>query len=160
MDGRYNIGIDHIRALAIECHALDVQFDRLFNEQTICGQSDRIYSAYNRLLSTKLLNLAISIRVDLAAEPGYRTTNVAPAAVVLSAPPAGLSMKYICDKIIHADRIYKPIEEGVRRAGCELSGRYRGELWTIGLGLQVFCEYVLLWLDQLESQALQQTPAG
>lgn len=31
MDGSYNIGTDHIRASAIHCHALDLQFDRLFN---------------------------------------------------------------------------------------------------------------------------------
>jgi len=45
MDGKYEIGRDHIRALAIECHALDVQFDRLFNAPTICGASDRVYRA-------------------------------------------------------------------------------------------------------------------
>ena len=71
MDGKYEIGVDHIRALAIECHALDLQFDDLFNEPTICGPSDRIYRAYNRLLSTALLNLAISIRVSLANEQEY-----------------------------------------------------------------------------------------
>ena len=62
MDGTYRIGTDHIRSLAIECHALDVQFDRLFNCETICGYSDRIYQTYNRLLSTALLNLAVSIQ--------------------------------------------------------------------------------------------------
>jgi hypothetical protein len=42
MDGTYRIGTDHIRSIAIQCHALDVQFDRLFSCETICGYSDRI----------------------------------------------------------------------------------------------------------------------
>jgi len=163
MDGKYEIGRDHIRALAIECHALDVQFDRLFNAPTICGASDRVYRAYNRLLSTKLLNLAISIRVDLANQPGYKSTEVQPAAIFLQGGPTsghGFSMKDICDKIIHAERIYKPIEPGVQRAGCELSGRQHDREWVLGLGVQIFCEYVLRWLEELEDQVPEVQPAG
>ena len=71
MDGYYNIDTNHIRALAIQCHALDLQFDRLFNKESICGDSVRIYETYTRLLSAGLLNLAISIRISLREKPQY-----------------------------------------------------------------------------------------
>jgi hypothetical protein len=155
MDGKYEIGIDHIRALAIDCHALDVQFDYLFNQPTICGSSDKIYRAYNRLLSTTLLNLAISIRVSLGTEPEYASNGIVePAAIFLQGRPdtGGFSIKDICDKLIHADRIYRPKEPGVVGAGCELSGRHKGQQWVLGLGVRIFSEYVLRWLDQLEER--------
>jgi hypothetical protein len=155
VDGQYEIRTDDIRALAIQCHALDVAFDVLFNEPTICRSTEAISRTYNRLLSTGLLNLAIAIRVSLADEPEYSMAGfIAPAALFLEGWPQaeGFSIKDICDKIIHARRIYKPTEEGVRGAACELSGQYRGQKWTLGLGVGIFCEYVLGWLDQLDQR--------
>ena len=158
MDGTYEIGTDHIRALAIQCHALDLQFDRLFNSQTICGESDRIYRAYNRLLSTTLLNLAISIRVSLSKEEKYtsRDWGINNAGMFLDGEPkkcGNFSVKDICDKLIHAERIYKPIEPGHQGACCELHGSQHGKSWVFGLGVQVFSEYLLLWLDELDGIA-------
>jgi hypothetical protein len=156
VNGKYEIGLDDIRALAIKCHAFDVQFDLLFNGPTICGSTDRIRRTYNRLLSTALLKLAIAIRVSLAEEPEYVSIGmVEPAAIFLedgSRSNRRFSVKDICDKLIHADRIYKPTEPGVRGAGCELAGHHRGQKWVLGLGVRVFCEYVLRWLDELEER--------
>ena len=107
MDGTYDIGIAHIRALAIQCHALDVQFDRLFNSPTICDKSESIHQVYNRLLSTTLLNLAISIRVSFSKEPEYkeRSERFTASGLFLEGGPqskaGGFSVKDICDKIIH-----------------------------------------------------------
>lgn len=42
MDGKYEVGLDDIRALAIQCHAFDHQFDRWFN-QPIGGTSGLTY---------------------------------------------------------------------------------------------------------------------
>jgi len=156
MDGSYDIGFDRIRTLAIQCHALDVQFDRLFNSDTICGQSDRIQRAYNRLLHTTLLNLAISIRVSLANEAKYKDGHIGPAGLFLVGGPASgrFSIKDICDKIIHAVRIIKPIEREMKGAGCELQGTQHGEPWAFGLGVQIFSEYILLWMDELNERTL------
>lgn len=60
MDGTYEIGTDHIRALAIQSHALDVQFDKLFNSETICDKSEATIRTYNRLLSTTLFSVSRS----------------------------------------------------------------------------------------------------
>jgi hypothetical protein len=154
VNGRYEIGLDHIRALAIECHALDVQFDVLFNGPTICGTTETTRRVHNRLLSTTLLSLAISVRVSLANEPKYsQIAAVQPSAIYeVGGEIHSCSIKDICDKLIHADRIYRPIEPGVRGGCCELSGRLRKQPWALGLSVQIFCEYMLRWLDELEQQ--------
>lgn len=157
MDGRYEIGFGHIRSLAIQAHALDVQFDKLFNSTTICEKSEAIQRAYNRLLSTTLLNLAISVRVDLSDELLYRERGgrFAAAGLFLEGGPqqggGQFSVKDICDKIIHADRIFKPIEPGVQGAGCELQGKYHGNSWRFGLGVRIFSECILQWVDELDA---------
>ena len=158
MDGTYQIGTDHIRALAIQCHALDLQFDRLFNSETICGFSERIYQTYNRLLSMALLNLAVSIRVSLSSEPEYASTSGGISACGLFTDPGphgdgSFSIKDVCDKLIHADRISKPIEPGVRGAGCMLVGSYRGTQWELGLGVQILAEWILKWLDEIDARS-------
>jgi hypothetical protein len=155
MDGSYHIGTDHIRALAIQCHALDLQFDRLFNGATICGYSDSSYRTYNRLLSTSLLNLAISIRVSLSSEPEYhdRSSGISACGLFTNLGPHGddsFSIKDVCDKLIHADQISKPIESGVQGAGCTLVGSHKGKRWEFGLGVLILGEWVLKWLDEID----------
>lgn len=157
MDGKYRIELDYIRALALQCHALDLQFDRLFNEDSICGYSDRIYRAYNRLLSINLLNLAISIRISLNSEPVYerRDSGISACGLFEDLGPhrdGSFSLKDVCDKIIHAKRIFKPIEKGVQATGCTLVGSHRGNQWEFGLGIQILSEYVLKWLDEIDER--------
>lgn len=166
MDGAYRIPTDHVRAWAIQCHALDLQFDQLFNQETICGFSERIYEAYNRLFSIALLNLAISIRVSLKSEKEYTSLETGISACGLfedSGPEwwrkrlekqsGRFSFKDVCDKLIHAHEIHKPIEQGGRGAGCRLLGTHENEQWEFGLGVQIFCEYVLKWLDEIDDRA-------
>ncbi|NKC13033.1 MAG: hypothetical protein GKR94_12765 [Gammaproteobacteria bacterium] len=157
MDGRYNLGTQEVRALAIQCHALDCEFDALFNDNTICGYSDRTYDAYTRLLSTALLNLAISIRVSLNKHPAYRNTRsgVSNAGLFEDLGPHGdgtFSFKDVCDKIIHAEEILRPIEIGTRGACCTLRGELRGKSWELGLGVRIFTEYVLKWCDEVDAE--------
>lgn len=157
MDGTYRIGTEHIRALALQCHALDLQFDSLFNESSICGYSDKIYQTYNRLLSTSLLNLAISIRVSLSSEPEYsaRDSGITNCGLFEDDGPHGdgsFSIKDVCDKLIHAERISKPIEQCARGACCTLIGSYCGKQWELGLGVRILSEYVLKWLDEIDER--------
>jgi hypothetical protein len=155
MDGAYEIGTDHIRALAIQSHALDTQFDKLFNSGTICDKSEATVRTYNRLFLTTLLSLAVAIRVSLAKEPEYLSQGRFSAAGLFvegGAPgnTTGFALKDICDKIIHAHKIFKPIEHAVQGASCELQGEYRGKPWVFGLSVLIFSECVLQWLDQLD----------
>jgi len=158
MDGRYRIGTERIRSLAVTCHALDTQFDRLFNAETICGKSDALFNSYNELFATHLLSLAISIRVALSDLPEYRsmTSGVRSCGLFDAGAPredGGFAVKDVCDKVIHADDIFKPVETGVRGAGSRLRGTHYGKPWEFGLGVSIFCEYLLDWLDRIEFAA-------
>lgn len=157
MDGKYNIPVENVRALAIQCHALDLQFDALFNQETICGYSDQIFDAYNRLMSTLILNLAINIRVSLNDEDEYTRTDggITNCGLFENGAPktdGSFSIKDICDKLIHADQISKPIEEGVAGACWELKGTHHKEAWDFGLSIQIFCEYILKWLEEIDGR--------
>jgi hypothetical protein len=158
MDGRYRIGTEQIRSQAVICHALDTQFDALFNRVTICDKSTALVESYERLFAMTLLNLAISIRVSLRDEPEYSSPASGVQACGLFEVDAsgveGFTVKDVCDKIIHADDIFKPPEAGVAGAGCRLRGTYRGKFWEFGLGVSIFCEFVLAWLDRIESSKI------
>jgi hypothetical protein len=168
MDGKLNVGLDRVRTLAILCHALDIQFDRLFNAETICGKQPIIHETYTRLLSENLLNLAVSIRVSLSGEADYRTHDSGVMSSGLLDRPGDrnstgwFSIKDVCDKIIHAERIYKPPEDGVQGAGCTLTGHERGQIWQLHLGVQIFCEFVLKWLQEIKNRTIARidAPAG
>jgi hypothetical protein len=156
MEGRYRIGTERIRSLAVICHALDTQFDMLFNAETICEKSPALSESYGRLFATNLLSLAVSIRVSLNQDPEYWfvTTGVRACGLFDAGAPredGGFAVKDVCDKIIHADDICKPVESGVRGACCRLRGTHNRKPWEFGLGVSVFCEYVLEWLDRIDS---------
>lgn len=160
MNGRYNVSIAHIRMLAITCLALDGQFDVLFNGQTICGHSSRITDSYERLFSISLLNLAVSIRVSLSDEPEYIKKDsgvTACGAFEIGAPSDtdGFSIKDVCDKIVHATKISKPIEHGVKGACLKLSGNFKKKPWEFDLGVGIFCELVLRWLEDIENRLVE-----
>jgi hypothetical protein len=162
MDGRYRIGTERIRSLAVTCHALDTQFDRLFNAVTICEKSPALSQSYDKLFATNLLSLAVSIRVSLNQDPEYRsvTSGVRTCGLFDAGAPredGGFAVKDVCDKIIHADEIFKPVEPGVRGAGCRLRGTHHGKPWEFGLGVGIFCEYLLEWLDRIDSADRGQT---
>lgn len=113
---------------------------------------------YNRFFSTCLLNLAISIRVSLKEEPEYSRANTRMSNCGIfedrgSHGNDSFSFKDVCDKLIHAEQIFKPIERGVTDAGCKLIGSYRGEPRELGLGVQILCEYVLKWVDEIDARA-------
>ena len=138
------------------CHALDTQFDSLFNADTICDKSPALIESYERLFASTLLNLAISIRVSLNHEPEYvsLTSGVQASGLFEKGAPrkeGGFTVKDVCDKIIHADQVFKPHEPGVRGAGCTLRGSHRGTPWEFGLGVSILCEFVLAWLDRIDA---------
>ena len=151
MNGRYNIDSEHIRSLAIICHALDGQFDSLFNSPTVCGFHESIYRTYNRTLASNLLHLAVSIRVSRAHLASYKEI-ISPCGF-LDCQINGVktteqfSVKDVCDKIIHADSFTRPIEAGTKNGTITLTGKNRGQEWTLHLSLALFCEYILDFLN-------------
>jgi hypothetical protein len=128
-----------------------------FNTDTICDKSPALVESYERLFAAALINLAISIRVSLSREPEYLSLTSGVQASGLFETGAhrtgqAFSVKDVCDKIIHADEIFKPSEVGVCGAGCRLRGSHHGAPWEFGLGVSIFCEFVLAWLDRIEKK--------
>jgi len=158
MKDRYQIGTEYIRRLAVSSHALDTGFDSLFNNDTICGDTEAVSRTYNELLAQNLLNLAISIRVALHDQQEYRRTDSGVLACALfesddENSDGTFSIKDVCDKIIHAESIWKPKELGASSVGTELRGSYRNNIWVLHLGIQLFSEVILKWLEQIDARA-------
>lgn len=157
MDGKYTVSFSDVRSLAIVCHALDLQFDTLFNSETICGSTIRITEAYNRLLHTNLLNLAIAIRVSMDGTSEYTSESSGVMACGLfehlgTNNNGRFSIKDVCDKIIHAKKIIKHPVPGTTGLCCTLEGVYKKSQWKLDFSPGIFCETLLQILESLEAK--------
>ena len=151
----HRVSYDAIRALAIEYHALELSASTLFFEGTHKpSRSTKI--AYEELVTTKLLMLAISLRTKF-----YQGTSCADTEkyVVdcgfLDVTSNGVeksrafSIKDICDKIIHTDELAREITDGNNGFTTTLSGKQGSSPWKLYISLSLFTEAVLNWLDDL-----------
>jgi len=149
------ISYQTIRSIAIECHAHDLSAYSLFVSGAY-GVSKSTKIAYAELLSSKLLMLAISLRakfyqgvsnnntVDYVSECGILDYNSNGGMV-----EKPLSIKDVCDKLIHADEIklnYTDVKNGLITI---LKGKERGCAWTLHISMSLFAESILKWLDEL-----------
>jgi len=156
--GRHQQSRAFIRSLAITCHALDFSAERLFYSGTYRNASEPVRAAYDELLSRNLLHMAVAIRTNM-----YQGTLSDPDDRFLS--PCGFldvhqggaqeskrfTIKDVCDKIIHATAIERDVnkpDEG--RTVLELRGKHGSQRWTLSISIELFCEYVLSWLDESE----------
>lgn len=151
----HRISYQAIRSLAIECHALDLSAFTLFVDGTHrSSKSTKI--AYEELLSSKLLMLAISLRtqfyqgvspidtVDYVIDCGFLDSNTK--GNVVERP---FSIKDVCDKLIHADEVKRDFIDEKNGLLTILHGNERGSTWTFHISMSLFAESVLNWLDEL-----------
>ncbi|MEJ1412943.1 MAG: hypothetical protein RPU90_05100 [Candidatus Sedimenticola sp. (ex Thyasira tokunagai)] len=152
---------DEIRRLCLQCHGLDLTSSNIFSGSTYETPSDRTKSVLHSMLSSSLLNLAVSIRVNL-----YQGT-IKNKLIPLKTMAADIyddeeliikevTIKDVCDKIIHADSVSKPIIPEVLlehdvKISFQLKGINRKKAWTLNLCLENFTESVLILLDEIES---------
>ena len=67
-------------------------------------------------------------------------------------------MKQVCDKIIHADTVAKPVlPEGLWKGDSKIAIQFKGvefgkKEWTLNIVLERFTEDVLNLLDEIESK--------
>src|SRR5437899_2163987 len=130
--GMHKVTFETLRSLAIQCHALDLSAYPLFVEGTHADASEKAKATYEELFTSQLLNLAIALRVKFYQGIDPKTT-------IPYVRHCGLldkkmknvcfSMKDVCDKIIHADKVEKYMEKGVREPTTTLRGKERGEEW-------------------------------
>ena len=114
------------------------------------------------LISSYLLNLAISIRINLYQK---KIENVTYPLEVMAADYyeddelicKEVTLKDICDKIIHADTVYKPVMpngllENDVRITFQLRGVNRKKAWTLNICLEILTVNILALLDEIESR--------
>ena len=157
---------DEIRRHCLICHGLDLTSNDLFSGPNDEKPSDKTRSVLHSMLSSGLLNLAISIRTNL-----YQNT-IKNRRIPLDTLAASYyeddeliyketTIKDVCDKIIHANSITKSvlprditrIPVGVEvHETFQLKGTKNKRSWTLGLCLDLFAETILKLLDKIESE--------
>ncbi len=157
---KHKQSFDEIRRLCFLCNGLDRTSSYIFAESTYINPSDQSKSVLQSLLSSSLLHLAVSIRINLyqdiidnhsipletMAADYYEDDKL----IVTS-----VSIKDVCDKIIHADSVSKPIYKNFpiekdEKISFQLKGTHRKTLWTLNLCLELFTEFILRIVDEIE----------
>lgn len=159
---KHKQSFDDIRKLCFQCHGLGLCSSIIFSGSTYSDPSEQSKSALHSLLSTSLLHLAISIRINL-----YQDT-IDNCVIPLDSMAADYyenekliyqetSIKDVCDKIIHADKVIKPIFpdrplEPDEYITIQLRGTNRKVGWTLNLCIERFAELILKTLDRIENK--------
>ena len=152
---------NEVRRLCLLCHGLDLTSSNLFTGSTYTAPSDQTKSVLHSMLSSSLLNLAVSIRINL-----YQGS-IQNIPIPLATMAANfyeddelitkcVTIKDVCDKIVHADSVTKPaFPEGLLdrdvKIPFQLKGMNRKNTWTMNLCLDLFAETVLTLLDEVDN---------
>ncbi len=150
-----------IRKLCLICHGLDYTTSSLSSTNSRLKLSEAIEGAIQNLVSSYLLNLAIAIRVNLYQNKiEFKDVELPESGTLyydkeLICRP--VTLKQVCDKIIHADTVSKPILPSVMmQEDCKICIQFKGtefkKAWTMDIVLELFAEDVLHILDSIETQ--------
>lgn len=161
--GTHRISVDAIRRLSVECHALDVSAVRLLIDTTI-DKPDIVRATYEEVFSEKLLTLAIALRTKFYQGVPSKGTEqfVGHSAFLLVSEREdfrAFTIKDVCDKIIHADSITRPLDDGTAQPVTQVRGKYQGVPWVLHISTGLFCEGVLNWLVWLNLTSTVESPA-
>jgi len=123
--------------------------------------SEATEATIQNLVSSYLLNLAVAIRINLYPNKiEFKDVELPQSGWLyydeeLVCRP--VTLKQVCDKIIHADTVSKPIlPEVMARKDCKICIQFKGKefkrKWTLDIVLEYFAEDVLHILDDIENQ--------
>ena len=162
--GQHKVSADGLRALAIQCHALDMAGAHLFlpAQSTHVDESGRTKATYEELFTSHVLALAIALRTKFYQGADHKATiRYMSCCGFLDKTAQGktttdtFSMKDVADKVIHADTIHRFLEPGVKDPVTTLRGRRRingvEESWELSFSMTLFTEAVLNWLQDIGS---------
>jgi len=149
-----------VRALAIQCHALDLSGAELLFASTHVDRGEKTKSAYLEQFTGLLLRLAIALRTKFYQGYDDRSTvpYVAHCGSLFTYGQANeesveFSMKDVCDKIIHAVTFEKDLEAEIEKAPTTLCGKTpEGVEWELSVFVGLFAEAVLNWARDMESR--------
>ncbi len=158
--GKHRQDFDEVRRLCLICHGLDLTSNVLFSNSTYRLSSESTERVFQNLVSGSLLNLAVSIRINI-----YQGNELEIESRRLShcgfyyyddeLVGKEFSIKDVCDKIIHADTVSKaclPPEMLINnKLAMQFKGKHNRKAWTLDLSVELFTEAVLSLLDGLEN---------
>lgn len=158
--GTHKVTFDLLRSIAIECHALDVAAYHLFVDSTHSDGIEKTKAAYEELMTSLLLNLAISMRTKFYQGLDHRTTIPFVSHCGFLFKYAGnqeetvnFSIKDVCDKIIHADSVSRHMEPELRHPTTSFRGidHRNKSTWELSMSVSLFAEAVLNWIHHTET---------
>lgn len=155
--GTHRVSVDAIRRLAVECHALDVSAVRLLIETTLTTP-ERARTTYEELFSEKLLSLAVALRTKFYQGVPSKGSErfVQHSAFLLVTEKEAIkyfTIKDVCDKVLHAESITRPLNDGTAQPVTQVRGTYQSVPWVLHISTGLFCEGVLNWLESIETAA-------
>jgi hypothetical protein len=163
--GKHRVTFDGIRALAIQCHALDISAYHLLLDSTLAELTERTKACYEELFTGQLLALAIALRTKFyqGADHKATVTYVSDCGILFkykrgpekteeTEETVVFSIKDICDKIIHADSIFRCLDSGVEKPTTTIKGRdtRNQSEWELSISISLFAEGVLNWIDSFQ----------
>ena len=154
LSSHHRIEYESIRALAIECHALDLSAHTLFIDGTH-SPSKSTRMTYEELLANKLLMLAIGLRTKFyQGVPHEDTRKYVVDCGFLDEDkkgervPSSLTIKDVCDKLIHATQIERTFSDKETGLMTTIHGRQGKTSWKLVISMSLFAEAVLNWIDE------------
>ncbi len=156
--GSHKVSLEAVRRLAIECHALDSVAYSLLSDSIHQDANGRTRAAYEELLTERLLTLAIALRTKF-----YQGMDVTATARYANdcgllyhhegereEGPLSFTLKDVCDKIIHADRISKSLgclhEAKITELFGTVSIKGKKKQWSLSLSVTLLTEGILNWV--------------
>ena len=148
-----------VRALAIQCHALDLSGSELLFASTHADKDEKTKSAFQEQFTSLLLRLAVAVRTKFHQGLDERSTvsYVAHCGSLFTFGETGeqsaeFSLKDICDKIIDAVTIEKDLQGEIEKAPTTLCGKNPdGVDWELSVFVGLFAEAVLNWARDMET---------
>ena len=156
LQGRHTVSLAEIRSLAIELHALDLSAKELLFFGIHRDDNGLTRSAYDELLTRKMLSLAVALRTKFYQGLPYQGTekymeNVGFLELETKTVTKGwkFTIKDVCDKIIHADSVRRKFDGDWTQPLTILEGTGPGMVkWTLGFSLALFSDCLLWWLNE------------
>jgi len=161
--GQHRQDLNEVRRLCLICHGLDLTSDKLFSDSTYNEKLSITRGIFQNLVSSSILSLAVSIRINLYQNNFKDIANVDLSHCAhyyshSNMKQKEISIKDVCDKIIHANDFFKnafpkELNLGEHKVWSQFNGVHRKENWTLNISVEHFVEAVLNYLDVIEDQA-------
>lgn len=156
--GQHAVSFQAVRALAIECHALDLSAHELLLFPVHDDSRDLTRATYDELLTSKMLALAIALRTKFYQGTLYQGTEKYLEHVGFlererkGAVSGGtFTFKDACDKIIHADSVVRQFLGEQQKPLTVLTGVAPDDVkWTLSFSLSAFADSILWWLEDVK----------